>query len=202
MSAPHLLALLVAALLVAAAAAAAGPGQAAQPAEVHNVLERFPTAQLRWEDTLGSVSRSRGIKISYNVTELRASGDWVSAPAATVQAICFAPLTITVHRQPAPAPVPAPHPVSPTPTSPPHRWRSPGRVCATLSPATCWRCTRRRMPTSSTRHLSSSSMPAMPRATCAAAPAACHCAWSTCAGAGLGCGGWVGGNSSAQLPDC
>lgn len=77
MSAPHLLALLVAALLVAAAAAAAGPGQAAQPAEVHNVLERFPTAQLRWEDTLGSVSRSRGIKISYNVTELRASGDWV-----------------------------------------------------------------------------------------------------------------------------
>lgn len=197
---------LVAALLVAAAAAAApaaaaaGPGQAAQPAEVHNVLERFPTAQLRWDDTLGSASRSRGIKISYNVTELRASGDWVSALATSVQAICLLPSpslsTVILHLRLFLPPIPLPSPPPPTPS--PHRWRSPGRACATLSPATCWRCTRRRMPTSSTRHLSSLSMPAMLRATCAAAPAACRCAWSTCAGVGPGCE-VVGGKPGAQL---
>ena len=68
-----------------AATAAAGPAAH----EVHNVLERaqaeFHMAQLRWEDTLGVVSRSRGIKISYNASELRASGNWVSAAAAAVK---------------------------------------------------------------------------------------------------------------------
>lgn len=71
------MALLAAGLLQLAAAAAPGAPSPDQPQEVHNVLERFPTTRLRLEGALGADSSSQGIKIAYNASELRASGDWV-----------------------------------------------------------------------------------------------------------------------------
>ena len=186
------LALVAALLLSVQAAAAAGLRPADPHVEVHNVLERFPTALLRWEDTLEAVTRSRGIKISYNASELRASGDWVSssrpggcpAPAASgVPLRCRTP-SLGTSSQPL-GPCPPKYHMHALPFSVPRRWSCLGRVCATRSPTTCWRCTHLPTPTSSTRRPSSLSTPATQRATFAAGPAACRCAWSTCAGGGL-----------------
>ena len=60
-------------VLLLAVGAAAAPAAAASPA--HNVLERFPATSLRW--AVADMVGSRGIKIDYNSTQLKYSGDWV-----------------------------------------------------------------------------------------------------------------------------
>lgn len=64
------------AVLLALASAPSPSRAAAAGDERHNVLEFFPTARLR-HSAVGRRSKG-GITISYNATQLTASGEWVS----------------------------------------------------------------------------------------------------------------------------
>lgn len=69
-------AVLAAALLLALAAPLPAAAAPVGCQNCENVLERFPTAPLRW--VVAGGHQQRGVSVTYNTTKLRRSGQWVS----------------------------------------------------------------------------------------------------------------------------